>query len=219
MDILGDESLRQHLPLKLLLSICVGISAAQIQRLIYGNGDHDGTDTVVGRRNRCYVIHAMPNMASSLQESATVLSVDNVASRPLPPELAGLADWVFSSIGTITHAHPSLMNVGSVTGASSLAFFATALEGVVRGATDKGVGRSDALHLAAQAMKGTAELVLKSGGTMTPRQIRDEIMTPNGCTALGVGVLQAAGVEDTFAEAMRQAVERVFKLSKVVIVE
>lgn len=220
-EILSDHSLRQHLSSKLLLSICVGMSAAQIQGLIYGDGSHQSPDTTAGGDERCYVVHAMPNMASTLGESATVLSstgTDSDASRPLPPELGDLADWLFSSIGTVTHVHPSLMNVASVTGASSLAFFATALEGVVRGATDMGLSESDALHLAAQAMKGTAEMVLKGGKTgnttTTPTEIRDEVMTPNGCTARGVAVLQRARVNDVFAEATRKAVERVFELGR-----
>ena len=221
-EILGDPSMRKHLSSKFLLSICVGMSAAQIHGLIYGDGGHHNSDTTAGGDERCYIVHAMPNMASTLGESATVLSAtgtDNATSRPLPPDLGELADWIFSSIGTVTHVHPSLMNAASVAGASSLAFFATAMEGVVRGATDMGLSESDALHLAAQAMKGTAAMVLK-GGEMestttpptTPSKIRDEVMTPNGCTAHGMAVLHRARAENAFAEATRKAVERVFEL-------
>lgn len=216
--ILGDVSLRQHLSGKLLLSICVGMSAAQIQGLIYGDGSRDTTTT--GGGERCYVVHAMPNMASTLRESVTALSVTGTDSAgPLPPDLVDLADWIFASIGTVAHVHPSLMNVVSVTGASSLAFFATALEGVVVGATDMGLARSDALKVAAQAMKGTAEMVLRGGSTentttSTPSAIRDDVMTPHGCTARGVDVLRRARAEDAFAEATRKAVERVFELSR-----
>lgn len=231
--ILADPSLRGHLSSKLLLSICVGMSATQIQEIIYGE---ESDDPNVGmhelgedRENeRCYIVHAMPNTASCLGESATVLSTttsppDSIhlsnatATRPLPPTLQALATWIFLSIGTVTNVPPSLMNAASVTGASTPAFFATVLEGVVRGAVDMGLNETEALRLAAQAMKGTAEMVLQGEDgkdTTQPSEIRDKVMTPNGCTARGVSVLQKAGVEETFAEAIKQAVERVFELGR-----
>jgi pyrroline-5-carboxylate reductase len=255
--ILSDRTLRAHLSHKLLLSICVGMSAAKIQELIYGDGNETANEanqmansnnnngdttedaavpngapnTDVFQRDllmqddRCYIVHAMPNTASSFGVSATVLSSSDPedqgpgATLTLPPELEALAEWVFSSIGTVTRVAPSLMNVASVTGASTPAFFASALEGVVRGAVGMGLSESDALRLAAQAMKGTAEMVLRgdgiAGDTMTrPDRIREKVMTPNGCTARGVGVLKDGRVEEVYAEAIRQAVIRVFELAK-----
>ena len=231
--ILADPSLRSHLSSKLLLSICVGMSASQIQGILYGEGNKDPDDgaSELHKRleyERCYIVHAMPNTASCLGESATVLSTttaptdsihpfNTMATRPLPPTLQALATWIFSSIGTVTNVSPSLMNVASVTGASTPAFFATVLEGIVKGAVDMGLNETDALRLAAQAMKGTAEMVLQgenSKDTTYPREIRDKVMTPNGCTAEGVNVLQNAGVEDTFAKATKKAIERVFELGR-----
>jgi pyrroline-5-carboxylate reductase len=196
------------------------MSATQIQRLIYGVPSHHLADTTAAQDKRCYIVHAMPNIASTVGESATVLSTTaadkDFALRQLPPELEDLAECIFTSIGSVTRVGPALMNTASVTGASTVAFFTTVLEGVVRGATDMGLSESDALHLAAQAMKGTAEMVLRGGEiantTSSPSEIRDEVMTPNGCTARGVEVLQRARVKDVFAEATRKAVERVFEM-------
>ncbi|KAF7592011.1 delta 1-pyrroline-5-carboxylate reductase [Aspergillus hancockii] len=228
--ILGDASLRQHLSRKLLLSICVGVSASQILRLIYGDSDRDGV--MVGSREmqdtrgleQCYVVHAMPNTASTLGQSATALSViassdGSAVVNPLPSELEDLAAWIFSSIGTVTYVSPSLMNAASVTGASTVAFFATALQGVVNGAIGMGLSERDALQLAAQAMKGTADMALAGVKMATdaqtwPGEIRNKVMTPNGCTARGIGVLDDAKAGEAFAEATKQAVERVFELGR-----
>ena len=103
------------------------------------------------------------------------------------------------------------MNAASVTGASTVAFYATVLEGVVQGAVASGLTKEDAVHLAAQAMKGTAEMVLRGED---PRAVRDRVMTPNGCTAKGVEVLQDRSVDAIFAEAVSKAVERVFELGR-----
>jgi pyrroline-5-carboxylate reductase len=172
---------------------------------------------------RCYVVHAMPNTASTLGESATALSSitttdEGAGIKPLPTELEELAAWIFSSIGTVTYVSPALMNVASVTGASTVAFYATALQGVVNGAISMGLSEKDALQLAAQAMKGTAEMALTNVEMMNaqtwPGEIRDKVMTPNGCTARGISVLDGAKAGEAFAEATKQAVERVFELGR-----
>lgn len=208
--ILSNPELRKHLNNKLLLSICVGMSADRITSLIYNNDTETVPDT------RCYVVHAMPNIASLIAASATVLSLntddESALSRPIPPELKELAETVFSCIGTVTTVTPSLMNVASVTGASTVAFFATALKGLVAGATSKGLSESDATRLIAQAMKGTAEMALVPG--ITGDKIRDDVMTPNGCTQRGVETLQTWRVEDAFSDAIMKAVERVFELGR-----
>jgi pyrroline-5-carboxylate reductase len=202
--ILGDPSARGHFSSKLLLNICVGLSVSRIQEMLYGS-----INAKLPPKERAYIVHAMPNTASTIRESATVLSGENGGG--IPAEQEELARWILSSIGTITSVPSPLMNAASVTGASTVAFFATALKGVVDGAIEMGLSEKDAVQLAAQAMKGTAEMVLRGE---KPQEVRDRVMTPNGCTAKGVSVLEHGEVEKYFVEAMKQAVERVFELGR-----
>ncbi len=117
--------------------------------------------------------------------------------------------WVFRSVGTVTRVSSSTMNAASVAAASTPAFFALALDGAIEGAIADGVDRKDATCMIAQAMKGTAEMVL---GGNCPSKIREMVTTPNGCTARGMEVLQAGSVQETFSRAIRQSVLRVFEL-------
>lgn len=111
------------------------------------------------------------------------------------------------------------MNAASVVGASTPAFFATVLDGIVKGGVQSGLSESDALRLAAQAMKGTAEMVLrgiKADGTvtLTPTQIKESVMTPRGCTECGVKVMAARRVQEATTEATFRAIDRVFELGQ-----
>lgn len=201
--ILGAAGMAASLADKLLLSICVGLSAPTLQHLIYGSSN---STTTAGLPGRCHIVHAMPNTASSVRQSATILSTADI---PLPQEMEASAMWVFESVGTVTRVASSAMNAASVAAAATPAFFALALEGAIRGAIAEGVDEEDAVRMIAQAMKGTAEMVLKGD---SPSKIREMVMTPNGCTARGVEVLEAGSVQEIFARAVSRAILRVFEL-------
>lgn len=203
--ILGGAGMVASLANKLLLSICVGLSAPKLQHLIYGSPN--GT-TTAELPDRCHIVHAMPNSASSARQSATILST---GVESLPPEMEAVAMWVFQSVGTVTRVPPSKMNAASVAAAATPAFFALALDGAIQGATAEGIDEEDAIRMTAQAMKGTAEMVLEGSH---PSRIRKMVTTPNGCTARGVEVLEADSVEETFSRAVRQAVLRVVELGR-----
>ena len=204
--ILGAAGMAASLADKLLLSICVGLSAPTLQHLIYGSSN--GTTTAAGLPGRCQIVHAMPNTASSVRQSATILSTTDI---PLPPEMEASAMWVFESVGTVTRVASSAMNAASVAAAATPAFFALALEGAIRGAIAEGVDGEDAVRMIAQAMKGTAEMALKGD---SPSKIREMVTTPNGCTARGVEVLEAGSVQETFSRAVSRAILRVFELGR-----
>lgn len=229
--ILGDPSIRQHLHGKLLISICVGLSAARIQSFLSTTdaADHNDVDNIVGAskepgKHDCYIVHAMPNTAAALGQSATVLSTGSLRqgvplTSPLPPDLEALVTRIFCCIGTTTFVPAELMNAASVVGASTPAFFATILDGMVKGGVQAGLSESESLRLAAQAMKGTAEMVLRGTkaddlATSTLAQIKKSVMTPNGCTERGVKVMTACRVEEAMTEATSQAVDRVFELEQ-----
>ncbi|KAF2839732.1 pyrroline-5-carboxylate reductase [Patellaria atrata CBS 101060] len=200
--ILSNPGLRANLQSKLLLSICVGLSVSKIQGLING----DAESMVQGEGP--HIVHAMPNTASGVRESATIIST---AGSPLPADMEALAMWVFESIGTVTKVREHEMNAASVTAASTPAFFAEALEGIVQGAMKAGLDRQVALRMAAQSMKGTAEMILRGDD---PPTVQERVMTPNGCTERGVRVLRAGSVESVYTDAIQQAIHRVFELGR-----
>ncbi|CRG86844.1 hypothetical protein PISL3812_03856 [Talaromyces islandicus] len=208
-EILSDVTLAEHLAGKLLLSTCATLSPCQIERLIY----HDAT-TITTETEKCFIVQASPNAAASVRQSATVISTTIAgADTKLSPEFESLTTWIFSSIGTVTYVPDSLVSEASITSGLAPALLTVALEGIIKEAMGRGLSEPDALHLAAQAMKGSADLVLskkdENKGLFAIDQVRDEaIETSNGSGAMGLTVLRQAAVKDTFAEAMRQGMEK-----------
>lgn len=205
-EILGDSALAEHLARKLLLSTCANLSPRQIERLIY----HDATTET----EKCFIVQASPNAAASVRQSATVISTTIAgADTKLSPDYESLTTWIFSSIGTVTYVPDSLMSEASITSGLAPALLTVALEGIIKEAMVRGLSESDALHLAAQAMKGSADMVLskkdENKGLFAIDQVRDDaIETSNGSGAMGLTVLRQAAAKDTFAEAMRQGMEK-----------
>ena len=199
--ILSEEGMGAALTNKLMMSICVGVDIPRLRQLIYDNH-------TTPSRAPCYIVHAMPNTASCVRQSATVIST---ADDSTPREVESTATRVFQSIGTVTQVPSLAMNAASVTAASTPAFYALVLEGVIRGAMQEGISESDATFMAAQAMKGTAEMVLQG---QRPEVVREAVTTPQGCTARGVEALETENTRNVFATAIRQAVKRVSELGK-----
>ncbi|KAH7027595.1 putative pyrroline-5-carboxylate reductase [Microdochium trichocladiopsis] len=209
--ILAGPEMARALSGKVLLSICVGLSLPQLEALIHYPDDQDQQQQQ--RLPRCVLVHAMPNTASTIRESSTIIShyPSQTGSSSSKTTSDDLAEHIFSSIGKVIHVPSTLMPAASVTAASTPAFFTLALQGVIDGAVAKGISREDATIMAAQAMKGTAGMVLAGE---SPQEVMEKVMTPKGCTERGVHVLQGAGVDGVYADATRTGIERVFEMSR-----
>ncbi|PQE10886.1 pyrroline-5-carboxylate reductase protein [Rutstroemia sp. NJR-2017a WRK4] len=77
--ILAEPGMQYELGGKLLISICAGVTSEQISEYLYGQAG-DGV-------NRCTIVRAMPNTASQIQESMTVIATSDP---PLPDETSSL---------------------------------------------------------------------------------------------------------------------------------
>ncbi|OKL57354.1 hypothetical protein UA08_07541 [Talaromyces atroroseus] len=209
-DILTDPSLREHLAGKLLLSTCADLSVQQIEQLIYSDAAAEGSE----EETRCFIVQAMPNTAASVRQSATLISETIAgADTTLPPDLQNLTTWIFSSIGTVTYVPETMVTSASMVSGLAPAFYTVALEGIAKEAMARGLSEPDALLLAAQAMKGTAEMVLskkeENKGLFAADEVRDRaVASSTGSGAKGVVLLRQAAVKGSFAAAMGQGMER-----------
>ncbi|KIH94749.1 pyrroline-5-carboxylate reductase [Sporothrix brasiliensis 5110] len=226
--LLASPGMARALQGKLLISICQGVTVAQIEDYLHGDASETAdassalTATSPKAEARCRIVRAMPNAASLIGESMTVVDTSS-ASGPLPAETAALVTWIFRRIGNVVH-HPSrravagpgtraLATVDRVAASSAAActalgtagpaFFALVLEAAIDGAVAMGLPRAEAQLLAAQSMRGAAGLVLQSGEH--PALLRDRVSTPGGCAIQGLLTLEEGGVRSTIARAVREA--------------
>ncbi|RMZ74942.1 hypothetical protein DV737_g5608, partial [Chaetothyriales sp. CBS 132003] len=200
--ILSAEGMREALAGKLLISICAGVTAEQIEEILLP----DGGD--VAANPPCRVVRAMPNTAAVLRESMTVIADP---TPPLSAKHSSMVDWIFSQIGRVVHLPPANMDVCTALCGASPAFLALCLDGLADGALAMGLPRAEAQLMAAQTMRGAAALALAGEH---PAIIRDKISTPGGCTIGGLLVLEEAAVRGSIARAIREATEIATEIGK-----
>ena len=194
-EILRESGVVEALAGKLLVSILAGVPVEQIEGILYGSSfsGENWPD------NRCRIVRAMPNTASFVRESMTVIAT---TTHPLPSVSFVLITWMFSQIGRVVHLPPNAMDACTALCGSGPAFMALVLEAIADGAVAMGLPRSEAQIMAAQTMRGTTGLVLNGEH---PAILRDKVSTPGGCTIGGLLVVEEGRVRGTLARAIREA--------------
>ncbi|KAI6245177.1 Pyrroline-5-carboxylate reductase [Erysiphe necator] len=169
---------------KVLMSICAGVTTNQIANYL--------------SCPRCSIVRVMPNIAASVKQSMTVISSDH----PLPFDVSTVISWIFSNIGQVAYLSDSQMDTATALSGSGPGFFALLLESAIEGALAMGMPRDVATRIAAQSMKGTAELILAGEH---PAILKDKVSSPGGCTVGGLAILEEGAVRSHVAKAIREA--------------
>lgn len=198
-DILTTPGIQDALANKLLISILAGVTVDQIEQCLYPDGPP---------QDACRVVRAMPNTASKVRESMTVIAT---STPPLSDAANSLITWIFTRIGRVVHLPPSAMDASTALCGSGPAFMALVLEAIADGAVAMGLPRAEAQMMAAQTMRGTTGLVLDGEH---PAILRDKVSTPGGCTIGGLLVLEEGTVRGTMARAVREATVVAAQLGK-----
>lgn len=94
---------------------------------------------------------------------------------------------------------------GSMTGCSP-AFLYMLMEAMADAAVLKGMRRDAAYRMAAQTVKGSAQMLLDSG--LHPGQLKDMVTSPGGTTIEGVRTLERLGFRSAIMEAIIAAAEK-----------
>ncbi|KAF3913613.1 hypothetical protein ABW21_db0200527 [Orbilia brochopaga] len=183
-EILAVESTRTALKGKLLISICAGVTLDQLAKQVDPS---------------TRVIRVMPNTASRIRESMTVISCDPTV---IPQEERDLVFWIFSQIGRAIFLPEKHMDASTALCGSGPAFMALVLEAMADGGVMMGLPRVEAQMMAAQTMRGTAGMVMDGEH---PAIIREKVSTPAGCTIGGLLVLEDGRLRSTLARGIQEA--------------
>ena len=203
---LSPPAITKALSGKLLISILAGVTIPQIEEVLHHNNNNKQpngntpTNSTTKPTPTTTIIRAMPNTASSIHASTTVLTCPPTPATP--PHALALTTHIFTTIGTTTLIPPSHFDACTALCGSTPAFFALFLEALVDGSVALGLKRKDALCMAAQTMKGCAELVLSGEGTEV---VREKVATPGGSTIQGLLVLERGVVRGVVADALVRA--------------
>lgn len=143
------------------------------------------------------LVRTMPNTPALVGEGITgVCSNDNVTE----DEFAHVMK-LLSSFGLAEAIPENLMDVCVSVSGSSPAYVFMFIEAMADAAVADGMPRDKAYRFAAQAVLGSAKMVLETG--KHPAELKDMVCSPAGTTIEAVRVLEEKGMRSAVFEAMK----------------
>jgi pyrroline-5-carboxylate reductase len=148
------------------------------------------------------VIRVMPNTPAQVGAGAAAIAA---------PESMHEADiaWVeqlINSVGLSVRVPDHLIHAVTGVSGSSPAYIYLVIEALSDGGVALGLPRDTALKLAAQAVLGSAKMVLETG--LHPGVLKDQVTSPGGTTIAALRTLEAGAVRSAFIEAVVHCAER-----------
>ena len=167
---------------KVIISIAPGITIDSIKGKLGGS---------------VRVVRAMPNTPALVGEGITAAcSNENVT-----PEELDTVIGILRGFGKCEVVPEHLMDVVTSVSGSSPAYVFMFIEAMADGAVADGMPRAQAYEFAAQAVLGSAKMVLETG--KHPGELKDMVCSPGGTTIEAVRVLEEKGMRSAVFEAMK----------------
>ncbi len=186
------KQLRGHLtPEKLVVSIAAGIGLASLSDWLGGHSR---------------LVRVMPNTPCLIGHGASAFAVGKQASA----EDAQLVQSLLSAVGLACQVEEKLIDAVTGLSGSGPAFVYVMIEALGDAGVRAGLPRELASKLAAQTVRGAAEMVLATGEH--PAVLKDRVASPGGTTIEGLAALEAGGLRATIMAAVERAVRRATEL-------
>ena len=179
-------------PDTVVISVAAGISIARLQAAVAG---------------RCPVVRCMPNTPALVGAGFTALCEENSFSKAS----LGWAKELFSTLGVVQVLPERLFDAVVAVSGSSPAYVYMFIEAMADGAVRLGMPRKMAIQAAAQAVLGSAKMVLTTGEH--PAALKDNVCSPGGTTIEAVQSLEKNGFRSAVLEAMDACARKNRKMS------
>lgn len=154
------------------------------------------------------LVRAMPNTPALVGEAMSALCInDQVSEKEL-----SLAVQIFNSFGKCEVIKEEMMDTVIGVSGSSPAYVYLFIEAMADAAVADGMPRAQAYKFAAQAVLGSARMVLETG--IHPGALKDNVCSPGGTTIEAVAVLEQEGMRNAVITAQRACVQKSKDMSK-----
>ncbi|KAL7532563.1 hypothetical protein ACHAXR_004702 [Thalassiosira sp. AJA248-18] len=173
-----------------IVSIAAGVTLESLEKAL------------PGRR----VIRVMPNTPCLVGEAACGFSLGAHAT----DDDRTLVKTLLDAVGVSMEVNETLLNAVTGVSGSGPAYVFQFIEALSDGGVRAGLPRNVATMLAAQTVKGAAEMVLKTG--KHPGELKDAVTSPGGTTIAGVEALEKGGFRAATISAVTSATKRSMQL-------
>lgn len=164
--------------------VCQDISAAGGSALIISVAAGVTLETLEQNLPGRRVVRVMPNTACVVGEAASGFAMGSLAT----DQDREYVQAIFGSCGLAKELNEFLLNAVTGLSGSGPAYVFEFIEALADGGVRVGLPRQHALQLAAQTVKGAAEMVLATG--THPGELKDRVCSPGGTTIAGVDELE-----------------------------
>lgn len=148
------------------------------------------------------VFRAMPNTAIAIGESMTCLCNQNALI-----EQVRYIEEAFEQMGKSITIEEKLMDAATVLGACGTAYAMRYIRANIQGGIEIGFSASVAALIAAQTVKGAADLLLKHN--THPEQEIDKVTTPKGCTIAGLNEMEHQGFSSSLIKGLTASYNKI----------
>lgn len=152
------------------------------------------------------IVRTMPNTPAMVCEGMTAVC----ANKKVTKEELEYICTLLNSIGKAEVVAEYMMDAVVGVSGSSPAYVYMFIEALADGAVMEGMPRDMAYKFAAQAVLGSAKMVLETG--MHPGALKDMVCSPGGTTIEAVSILEERGMRSSVIEAIRGCVAKARKM-------
>ena len=191
-DVIDD--IREVLAGKAVISIAAGWSVAMLEEAL------EGTEATC--------LRVMPNTPALVGEGMTAVCDETTFSE----EDFTFAKGIFDACGRTVILPERLFDGAIAISGSSPAYVFMMIEAMADAGVKEGIPRSCAYEMAAQALLGSALMVLQSG--THPASLKDAVCSPGGTTIEAVEMLERRGFRAAIMDAMDACAEKSRKMTK-----
>ncbi len=154
------------------------------------------------------VIRVMPNTPVLVGEGMSALSFNEMVTEKDIKEVLN----IFNSFGQTEVVNEKLMDVVTSISGSSPAYVYMFIEAMADAAVLDGMPRKQAYKFAAQAVLGSAKMVLETG--IHPGELKDMVCSPGGTTIEAVVTLEEKGLRTAIISAMKRCTQKSMEMSR-----
>lgn len=187
-EVLGSMK-KELISNKLLISVVTGVTISDMQ-------------TIIGKKIPLF--RAMPNTAISIQQSMTCISHQQAGA-----DQVQYVNELFGHLGKVVTIDEKLMDASTILGACGTAYALRYIRASIQGGIEIGFDAATASLIAAQTVKGAAELLLQKGSH--PEQEIDKVTTPKGCTIAGLNEMEHQGFSSSLIKGIIASYKKIAK--------
>ncbi len=173
----------------ILISVITGVTLSDLKEMV---------------KIQLPVFRAMPNTAVAIKESMTCISHENATDKQVQ-----FVTRMFSTVGKVVVIDDKLMDAATVLGACGTAFALRYIRANIQGGIEIGFDAKTASLIAAQTVKGAAELLLSHNSH--PEQEIDKVTTPKGCTIVGLNEMEHRGFSSSLIRGVITSYKKIAK--------